>query len=140
MLWILVSQLAGKQGGQYFFAYGHERCDESMPFLVDAYEKLKEKGQNFEISMLEEHFEQLEEQLKEEAKGWHEKLKHELNVEPKLVGPRHITYSCNSCDVMGYGWYFFCECDLYPKCALKNDKGAKEGKEGWLARNMCAIS
>ncbi|XP_038890282.1 probable nucleoredoxin 1 [Benincasa hispida] len=82
----------------------------------------------------EERLKQLEDQLEEEAKGWPEKLKHELHDAHELVRTRRISYVCDDCNEMGYGWSFYCEeCDfdLHPKCALKNNEGA-EGKEGWI--------
>ncbi|XP_022141888.1 probable nucleoredoxin 1 [Momordica charantia] len=82
----------------------------------------------------EERLKQLEEQLEEEAKGWPEKLKHQLHEQHELVRTRRSSYVCDACDEMGYSWSFFCEeCDfdLHPKCALEND-GAKKEKEGWV--------
>lgn len=38
--------------GLYFSVHGHGPCDEFTPVLVDAYKKLKEKGQNFEIVLI----------------------------------------------------------------------------------------
>ncbi|CAK9313922.1 unnamed protein product [Citrullus colocynthis] len=84
----------------------------------------------------EERLKQLEDQLEEEAKGWPEKLRHELHDEHELVLTRHRSYVCDGCNEMGSGRSFYCkECDfdLHPKCALKNDEEAKEeGKEGWI--------
>ncbi|KAL4017402.1 hypothetical protein IC575_020954 [Cucumis melo] len=84
----------------------------------------------------EERLKQLEEQLEEEAKGWPEKLKHELHDAHELVRTRRRSYICDACDGMGSGWSFYCkECDfdLHPKCALKNEEEADgEGKEGWI--------
>ena len=52
MLQIPVSELEGKVIGLYFSVYGHETCDDFTPLLVDAYKKLKEGKQNFEIVLI----------------------------------------------------------------------------------------
>lgn len=85
----------------------------------------------------EEHLKKLEEKLEEIAKGWPEKVKHELHVEHELVRTKHSGYGCNGCEKMGHGWSFYCkQCDfdLHPKCALKKDENdeAGKGKEGWI--------
>ncbi|KAG6607536.1 putative nucleoredoxin 1 [Cucurbita argyrosperma subsp. argyrosperma] len=83
----------------------------------------------------DERLKQLEEELEEEAKGWPEKLKHELHEAHELVKTRR-SYVCDGCDGVGSGWSFHCaECDfdLHPKCALKKKEESKEeGKEGWV--------
>lgn len=77
----------------------------------------------------EEHLKHLEEQAEEEAKGWPEKLKHELHDEHELVLTRRNVYCCDACDETGHGWSFYCgECDfdLHPKCALEKNEEAKD--------------
>ena len=53
--------------GLYFSVYGHGACDEFTPILVDAYKKLKEKGQNFEIVLIS--FNDEDEEFKEALKS-----------------------------------------------------------------------
>jgi nucleoredoxin len=83
----------------------------------------------------EEHLKQLEEELEEKAKGWPEKVKHELHTEHELIRTKRKAYVCNGCRGTGHGWSFYCkQCDfdLHPKCALKEDEdtGSEKGKEG----------
>ncbi|KAJ7953611.1 Thioredoxin, nucleoredoxin [Quillaja saponaria] len=86
----------------------------------------------------EEHLKHLEEKLEEIAKGWPEKLKHELHVEHELLRTRRNGYVCNGCRGMGHGWAFHCkQCDfdLHPNCASKNveeTKNDSKAKEGWI--------
>lgn len=83
----------------------------------------------------EEHLEKLDKMLEEMAKGWPEKVKHELHAAHELIKTRTNGYECGACKEMGQAWSFSCErCDfdLHPKCALKKD--TKEGgktKESW---------
>jgi len=84
----------------------------------------------------EEHLKQLEEELEEKAKGWPEKVKHELHTEHELIRTKRKTYICDGCGETGNRWSFYCkQCDfdLHPKCALKEDEdtGTEKGKEGW---------
>nr|CAB3495662.1 unnamed protein product [Digitaria exilis] len=82
----------------------------------------------------EERLEELQRKLDEMAKGWPEKLKHELHEEHELVLLRLGTYRCNGCREMGSTWSYRCgECDfdLHPKCALA-EKG-KKGEDGKAA-------
>ncbi|KAE8730224.1 hypothetical protein F3Y22_tig00003041pilonHSYRG01162 [Hibiscus syriacus] len=87
----------------------------------------------------------IEERLKEieeMAKGWPQKLKHELHEEHELELTRQHSFICDGCKESGEVWSFYCrECDfdLLPKCALDKDKETKadakeEGntKEGWV--------
>ncbi|XP_038889487.1 probable nucleoredoxin 1-2 [Benincasa hispida] len=46
---IPISELEGKLIGLYFSKQGHEHCDDFTPKLIEAYDKLKEKEENFEI-------------------------------------------------------------------------------------------
>ncbi|XP_038891129.1 probable nucleoredoxin 1-2 [Benincasa hispida] len=46
---IPISELEGKLIGLYFSKQGHEHCDDFTPKLIEAYNKLKEKEENFEI-------------------------------------------------------------------------------------------
>ncbi|KAI5573027.1 hypothetical protein BDE02_10G051200 [Populus trichocarpa] len=85
----------------------------------------------------EEHLKQLEEELEEKAKGWPEKVKHELHTEHELIRTKRSAYGCDGCGETGYRWSFYCkQCDfdLHPKCALKEDEdtGTEKGKEGWV--------
>ncbi|XVE92416.1 hypothetical protein REPUB_Repub01dG0095100 [Reevesia pubescens] len=90
----------------------------------------------------EEHLKEIEAQYVEMAKGWPEKLKHQLHEEHELVLTRRSSYNCDGCNEEGQVWSFYCdECDfdLHPKCALEQDKETKadekeEGnpKEGWV--------
>ncbi|XP_020539218.1 probable nucleoredoxin 1 isoform X2 [Jatropha curcas] len=79
----------------------------------------------------EQHLKQLKEKLEEIAKGWPEKLKHELHKEHELVRIKRKGFVCNGCREMGHGWSFYCkECDfdLHPNCALKKKENGEEGK------------
>ena len=87
----------------------------------------------------EEQLKHLEEQEEEIAKGWPEKLKHDLHDEHELTLTRRRVYCCDACDDTGYGWSFYCgECDfdLHPKCALETDEEEElddlNGKEGFV--------
>ncbi|XWS69014.1 hypothetical protein CRYUN_Cryun04dG0143300 [Craigia yunnanensis] len=89
----------------------------------------------------EERLKEIEAEYKKMAKGWPEKLKHELHEEHELVLTRRSSYNCDGCNEEGQVWSFYCEeCefDLHPKCALEEDKETKadeeEGnpKEGWV--------
>ncbi|KAL5552876.1 hypothetical protein UlMin_040277 [Ulmus minor] len=86
----------------------------------------------------EEHLKDLEKKLDEIAKGWPEKLKHELHPDHELVLFRHKSYGCDSCGEMGYGWSYYCkpcDFDLHPKCALKKEEENKDdqkSKEGFV--------
>ncbi|XP_022776105.1 probable nucleoredoxin 1 [Durio zibethinus] len=92
----------------------------------------------------EERLKEIEAQYEEMAKGWPEKLKHELHEEHELVLTRLHYFKCDGCNEEGQAWSFLCEeCDftLHPKCALKEDKETKademeEGnpKEGWICK------
>lgn len=69
-----------------------------------------------------DHFEEV-------AKGWPEKLKHELHSEHELEKTRQGSYGCSACRGMGNGWSFRChQChfNLHPKCALKTSEGTKD--------------
>ena len=90
----------------------------------------------------EERIKEIEAKYEEMAKGWPEKLKHDLHEEHELVLTKRRSYVCDGCEEQGYVWSFYCgECDfdLHPKCALEEDKGSKEaemekaspGEEEW---------
>ncbi|CAK9321660.1 unnamed protein product [Citrullus colocynthis] len=49
---VLVAELEGKVVGLYFSLFSYERCVAFTPKLVDAYEKLKAKGERFEIVLI----------------------------------------------------------------------------------------
>lgn len=49
MCQILVSELEGKTVGLYFSLSSFKRCDEFTPKLAEVYDKLKEKGEKFEV-------------------------------------------------------------------------------------------
>ena len=92
----------------------------------------------------EEHLKQLEEEIEEKAKGWPEKVKHELHPEHELIRSKRSTCICDACRDMGSGWSFCCrrcEFDLHPKCALKEDEntGTQKGKEGWICNVRCLL-
>ncbi|XVF84289.1 hypothetical protein PTKIN_Ptkin17bG0025100 [Pterospermum kingtungense] len=83
----------------------------------------------------EERLKEIEAEYEEMAKGWPEKLKHDLHKEHELVLTRRKTFTCDGCDELGQVWSFYCkECDfdLHPKCALQEDKETKadEKEEG----------
>ncbi|KAJ6431307.1 hypothetical protein OIU84_018739 [Salix udensis] len=85
----------------------------------------------------EEHLKQLEEEIEKKAKGWPEKVKHELHSEHELIRTKRSSYNCDGCGESGYSWSFYCkQCDfdLHPKCALKEDEdtGTEKGKEGFI--------
>lgn len=100
----------------------------------------------------EERIKELEAESEEIAKGWPEKVKHELHEEHELVKTRRRGYFCDRCEEEGQGWSFYCkECDfdLHPKCALEDkrmddvdecclpgegpqDSQGEAGKEGYV--------
>lgn len=86
----------------------------------------------------DEHVKKLDEKIEEMAKGWPEKVKHELHPDHELKLRRCTGFGCDGCKEMGHGWSYQCkECDfdLHPKCALKkNDDHHEEGKgkEGYI--------
>ncbi|KAB5537743.1 hypothetical protein DKX38_015276 [Salix brachista] len=89
------------------------------------------------FSFTEEHLKQLEEEIEKKAKGWPEKVKHELHSEHELIRTKRSSYNCDGCGESGYSWSFYCkECDfdLHPKCALMEDEdtGIEKGKEGFI--------
>ncbi|XP_031277024.1 probable nucleoredoxin 1 [Pistacia vera] len=49
---IPVSELEGKTVGLYFSLHSYKACAEFTPQLIKVYEKLKEKGENFEIVLI----------------------------------------------------------------------------------------
>ncbi|XP_073104108.1 probable nucleoredoxin 1-1 isoform X1 [Elaeis guineensis] len=82
----------------------------------------------------EERIKELEDQIEEMAKGWPEKLKHELHEEHELVLTRCGEYGCDGCNGLGGKWSYRCtECnfDLHPRCALveNREKGGEEHSE-----------
>ncbi|WOL12154.1 putative nucleoredoxin 1 [Canna indica] len=82
---------------------------------------------------------ELEEDIEETAKGWPEKIKHELH-EHELVKCRRRAYACDQCNEPGSEWSFYCDdCDfdLDPKCALKYDKVMKSEDLGEAQREDC---
>ncbi|KAH7570291.1 hypothetical protein ACOSP7_018341 [Xanthoceras sorbifolium] len=91
----------------------------------------------------EEHLQELEKKYEDMAKGWPAKVQHAQHEEHELVRSRAPVYDCDGCQEEGHTWAFCCEeCDFYlhPKCALEEDKRAKEEddkeqnptKEGWI--------
>lgn len=79
----------------------------------------------------EERLQELEKKIDEMAKGWPEKLKHELHEAHELVLTRRRTYGCDGCGEMGNSWSYNCaECDfdLHTKCALGEEKSEEEEK------------
>ncbi|XP_061372310.1 probable nucleoredoxin 1 [Gastrolobium bilobum] len=49
---ILVSELEGKTVGLYFCLTSYKSCSDFTPQLVEVYEKLKAKGENFEVVLI----------------------------------------------------------------------------------------
>ncbi|KAG5001689.1 hypothetical protein JHK87_022761 [Glycine soja] len=196
---IPVSELKGKVVLLYFSAHWCPPCRAFLPKLIDAYNKIKEKGNALEVVFIssdrdqtsfdeffagmpwlalpfgdsrkkflsrkfrvsgipmlvaiassgqtlttkardlvslygadaypftEERIKEIETEQEETAKGWPEKLKHELH-EHELVLARRRVYYCDACNEEGHIWSYYCgDCDfdLHPKCALE-----KEDKEG----------
>ncbi|PON58660.1 Thioredoxin-like fold containing protein [Trema orientale] len=83
----------------------------------------------------EEHLQHLEEKMNDMAKGWPEKLTHELHAEHELSLTRdESVHMCYACLETGIGWYYKCDqCafSLHPKCALKkHEEGADDDPKG----------
>ncbi|RWR79477.1 putative nucleoredoxin 1 [Cinnamomum micranthum f. kanehirae] len=73
----------------------------------------------------EEHLKVMEAKIEEMAKGWPEKVKHDLHTEHELNLKRQRVYNCDGCGMEGRAWSYYCkECDfdLHPKCALEEEK------------------
>ncbi|KAJ6981406.1 nucleoredoxin 1 [Populus alba x Populus x berolinensis] len=88
----------------------------------------------------EEHLKQLEEEIEEKAKGWPEKVKHELHTEHELIRAKRKACICKGCRETGYSWSFYCkECDfdLHPKCALKEDEKNSNELTLFEVKNLC---
>lgn len=210
---IPVSDLVGKTILLYFSAHWCPPCRAFLPKLIEAYKKIKERNEPFEVVFIssdrdqtsfdeffrgmpwlaipfgdarkasltrkfkvygipmlvalgpsgrtitkeardviavhgadaypftEERMKEIDEQYNEMAKGWPEKVKHELH-EHELVLGRYGAYSCDGCDEEGRVLAFSCdECDfcLHPECALEEKKATEEDaeeqnptKEGWI--------
>ncbi|KAJ1408966.1 Thioredoxin-like fold [Sesbania bispinosa] len=64
---VLVSELEGKTVGLYFGSTSYKSCSDFTPQLVEVYEKLKSKGENFEVVMIP--LEDDEESFKEELES-----------------------------------------------------------------------
>ncbi|KAG6468134.1 probable nucleoredoxin 1 [Zingiber officinale] len=89
-----------------------------------------------------ERIQEIELEVEETAKGWPEKLKHELHEEHELVKSRRKSYICDRCNDEGNDWSFYCnscDFDLHPKCALEHDTeitntgdGGDSVKEGYI--------
>ncbi|XP_078156041.1 uncharacterized protein LOC144551804 [Carex rostrata] len=88
----------------------------------------------------EERIKELEDEIENMAKGWPEKIKHELHVEHELVLTKRRSYCCDGCEGLGASWSYWCsECDfdLHPACALKKangeeNNGHEAAKEGYV--------
>ncbi|XP_024993483.1 probable nucleoredoxin 1 [Cynara cardunculus var. scolymus] len=92
----------------------------------------------------DERMAEIEAEYAEMAKGWPNKVKHELHEEHELVLTRSQGYTCDECDKDGKIWAYSCEeCnfDLHTECALKESNGKKEtetetetekANEGWI--------
>ncbi|XP_044967845.1 probable nucleoredoxin 1-2 [Hordeum vulgare subsp. vulgare] len=79
----------------------------------------------------DERIEELEKKIDEMAKGWPEKLKHELHEHELVLVRRRRPYGCDGCEEMGNSWSYNCaECDfdLHTKCALGEEKKGEEVK------------
>jgi nucleoredoxin len=60
-----------------------------------------------------ERIDELQKELDETAKGWPEKLKHELHEEHEIVLERCGSYTCDRCEEIGTTWSYTCnECDF----------------------------
>ncbi|KAJ4755342.1 Nucleoredoxin [Rhynchospora pubera] len=80
----------------------------------------------------EERIKELQVEIENMAKGWPEKIKHELHESHELVLTKCGPYCCDGCDEMGGNWSYKCrECDfdLHPKCALEKADGEDMGEE-----------
>uniref|UniRef100_A0A0E0GNZ2 protein-disulfide reductase n=1 Tax=Oryza nivara TaxID=4536 RepID=A0A0E0GNZ2_ORYNI len=85
----------------------------------------------FTEEKLQELEKEKEKKINDMAKGWPEKLKHDLH-DHELVLTRCTTYGCDGCDEMGDSWSYRCkECDfdLHPKCALEEKGDVEMGEE-----------
>jgi nucleoredoxin len=88
-----------------------------------------------------ERLDELQKELDEMAKGWPEKLKHELHEEHELVLERRGTYGCDGCEEIGDTWSYRCsKCDfnLHPKCALAEEEKKGEEEDGKTAEETPA--
>ncbi|VAH36746.1 unnamed protein product [Triticum turgidum subsp. durum] len=77
----------------------------------------------------DERIQELEKKIEEMAKGWPEKLKHELHEHELMLIRRPRPYGCDGCEEMGTSWSYNCaECDfdLHTKCALGEEKKGEE--------------
>ncbi|KAJ4755341.1 Cysteine/Histidine-rich C1 domain family protein [Rhynchospora pubera] len=64
----------------------------------------------------------LQDEIENMAKGWPEKIKHELHESHELLLIKCGPFRCVYCEEMGSNWSYTCdECefDLHPKCALE---------------------
>ncbi|EEF37006.1 nucleoredoxin, putative [Ricinus communis] len=80
----------------------------------------------------EDHLKQLNDKQEEIAKGWPEKVRHELHPEHELVRMKRNGYGCDGCKEAGSGWSFYCkkcDFDLHPKCALKKEENGEKVKK-----------
>ncbi|KAF7018488.1 hypothetical protein CFC21_031772 [Triticum aestivum] len=76
-----------------------------------------------------ERIQELEKKIDEMAKGWPEKVKHELHEHELVLIRRPRPYGCDGCEEMGTSWSYNCaECDfdLHAKCALGEEKKGEE--------------
>ncbi|TVU40788.1 hypothetical protein EJB05_14266, partial [Eragrostis curvula] len=86
-----------------------------------------------------ERLDELQKKMDVVAKGWPEKLKHELHDEHEIVLMRTNVYVCDECEYLGSSWTYRCEkCefDLHPKCALaekdEEEKATEETPAGYV--------
>lgn len=49
---VAISELEGKMVGLYFSLFSYKSCDDFTPKLVEVYEKLKAKGESFEVVLI----------------------------------------------------------------------------------------
>ncbi|VAH52063.1 unnamed protein product [Triticum turgidum subsp. durum] len=76
-----------------------------------------------------ERIQELEKKIDEMAKGWPEKVKHELHEHELVLIRRPRPYGCDGCEEMGTSWSYNCaQCDfdLHTKCALGEEKKGDE--------------
>ncbi|KAK7386876.1 hypothetical protein VNO78_27222 [Psophocarpus tetragonolobus] len=105
---ILASELEGKTVGLYFYSSSFGSCSDFNPTLVEVYEKLKAKGENFEVVMIsldddEESFKEVLESVPWLSLPFNDKISEklvryfELSTLPTLViiGPDGKTLQSN---------------------------------------------
>ncbi|KAF5754059.1 putative protein-disulfide reductase [Helianthus annuus] len=84
----------------------------------------------------DERLAEIEAKFADMAKGWPDKVKHDLHDEHELVLTRSRGFMCDKCDKEGTIWAYRCkgcDFDLHPECALgKDEKDKGKPNEGWV--------